>query len=153
MAKKYTEKEITSIAEQFEELVEGRDTYFLVVDKQIALRRTVMQALLKMGVQKEFILEAGDGIDAQMRFSEADGKVVLVTDLQLPGSDGLQLIKQFRDDPAHAEDPVIVVSGEKRKERIVLAVKLGVDAYLKKPLDPDVFVAKVGELGLVETPE
>lgn len=147
MAKKYTPAELESIDEQWRALFGEQEFVYVLVDNSVALRKTLANALQAAGC--EAIVEAKDGMEAVMAIKKLEGKPVVITELNLPVMDGVQMLKQLRGAPGTKEIPVILVSAESRKEKIVRAIKHGVTAYLKKPFQPDTLIAKLKELGLL----
>jgi two-component system, chemotaxis family, chemotaxis protein CheY len=144
MAKRYTEEELKQLDDQFKALIEDRVWAYLVVEPSLAARRALVNALKKAGA--ETILEAKDGMDALLVVKKAGAGVVAVTELNMPVMDGLEFMRQFRADPMFASCPVIFMSAETRKEKIIAAVKSGAAAYLKKPFEPQVLVEKLQSL-------
>lgn len=70
-----------------------------------------------------------------------------VLDLNLPGVSGWELMRILKDLEATRPVPIVAVSGEYRdSEHVVRALGLGVDEYFVKPLDPDIFLAKIAAL-------
>ncbi len=144
MAKRYTGEELQEIQRQFKDLVEDKIWTILLVDPSTILRRTLAMALKKAG--GENVLEAKDGSEGMALARQAGGAVVAVAELNLPGMDGIELVRQFRADASLANSLVIIMSAESRKERIIEAVKAGVAGYLKKPFEPQVLVDKLKSL-------
>ena len=146
MAKKFTNEDLEKLDEQFRALVEGQSRVYLVIDPSVALRRTLANAIQKAGGET---LEAKDGMDGLMAAGKATGAVVAIAELNMPVMDGLEFMRQFRSDKRYAGCPVILMSSENKKERILAAVKGGANAYLKKPFDPPALVEKLQSLKLL----
>lgn len=103
----------------------------LVVDDSLALRRSVMYALQRLG--DVVCIEAGDGAEAIKKLSAGTFDLVL-TDINMPLLDGLKLISHIRADPAISQLPIIVITTESAEADRERALKLGADAYLVKPV-------------------
>ena len=84
------------------------------------------------------VLGVGSGEDALARFQEFHPGVILA-DVELPGMNGLDLIRQLGD--AIEEIPVIVITGRGSDERVVQAIEAGAFWYIEKPLKPPVLQA------------
>jgi len=84
------------------------------------------------------VLGVGSGEDALARFQEFHPGVMLA-DVELPGMNGLDLIRQLGD--AIEEIPVIVITGRGSDERVVQAIEAGAFWYIEKPLKPPVLQA------------
>jgi two-component system chemotaxis response regulator CheY len=103
----------------------------LVVDDSLALRRSVMYALQRLG--EIICIEANDGAEAIKKLASGPFDIVL-TDINMPLLDGLKLISHIRADPVLSKLPVIVITTESADADRERALKLGADAYLVKPV-------------------
>jgi len=75
---------------------------------------------------------------------------LIVTDLMMPGIDGLELVQRLRADPATSQIPIIMLSARGDLEDRVEGLKRGVNAYLPKPFSPRELRTAVGSLLKVE---
>jgi CheY-like chemotaxis protein len=73
---------------------------------------------------------------------------VLLLDLKLPKVDGLEVLKQVKSDKNLAMIPVVVLTSSKEEKDMVASYKLGVNAYVVKPVDFHEFVNAIKELGV-----
>ena len=103
----------------------------LVVDDSLAMRRSVMYALQRLG--DVVCIEAQDGAEAIKKLSSGPFDLVL-TDINMPVLDGLKLIGMIRADSATSTLPVIVITTEAGTEDRQRAMSLGANAYLVKPV-------------------
>lgn len=87
--------------------------------------------------------EAADGIDALARLEADDGISVVVADLHMPRMDGLELIWELRAQDQTSRPSVIVVTGETDEVLETRLIEEGADDYIRKPLDPRLFLARV----------
>jgi len=71
---------------------------------------------------------------------------LLLLDMQLPDMDGLDVLRQLRQEPGLADLPVLVVSANALPEQQAAAQALGVQAYLTKPLDLQTLLAQLDAL-------
>ena len=73
---------------------------------------------------------------------------VLLLDLKLPKVDGLEVLQQIRSDEKLKMIPVVVLTSSREERDMVASYKLGVNAYVVKPVDFHEFVNAVKELGI-----
>jgi CheY-like chemotaxis protein len=81
------------------------------------------------------------------RSFESPPKVVLL-DLKLPKVDGLEVLRQVKTDPRTKAIPVVILTASREEKDLVNGYKLGVNAYIQKPVDFDQFREMVKRLGL-----
>jgi len=73
---------------------------------------------------------------------------VMLLDLKLPKVDGLEVLKQIKSDREMRMIPVVVLTSSKEEKDMVASYKLGVNAYVVKPVDFHEFVNAIKELGV-----
>jgi CheY-like chemotaxis protein len=73
---------------------------------------------------------------------------VVLLDLKLPRVDGLEVLKQLKDDPDMRTIPVVMLTSSREEQDLVRSYNLGVNAYVVKPVDFKEFVTALRELGL-----
>lgn len=111
----------------------------LIVDDQ-AESREILRRYLKQGQHN--VLEADGG--QQMFEVLADNDVDLILlDLILPEMDGDELLQQLKSDESLRAIPVIVVSGNKDTERVILCIEAGAEDYLFKPFNHVLLQARI----------
>jgi DNA-binding response OmpR family regulator len=76
-----------------------------------------------------------------------DGEVMLL-DLKLPKVDGLEVLQQIKADEKLRMIPVVVLTSSREERDMVASYKLGVNAYVVKPVDFHEFVNAIKELGV-----
>ena len=101
----------------------------LVVDDEEKMRRLLEMSLKNMGHE---VVQAADGIEALARFDEAPFDLMM-TDLNMPRMDGMQLLKNLRE--RGEEIPVIVLTAFGSIETAVQAMKLGAADYIIRPFE------------------
>jgi len=102
----------------------------LVVDDFSTMRRIVKNLLQELGFSN--IQEADDGATALPMLKAAAFDFV-VTDWNMPGMTGIDLLKAIRADPALKALPVLMVTAENSREQIIQAAQSGVNGYIVKP--------------------
>jgi CheY-like chemotaxis protein len=73
---------------------------------------------------------------------------VMLLDLKLPKVDGLEVLKQIKSDGELRMIPVVVLTSSKEEKDMVASYRLGVNAYVVKPVDFHEFVNAIKELGV-----
>jgi DNA-binding response OmpR family regulator len=77
-----------------------------------------------------------------------DNPAVMLLDLKLPKVDGLQVLQQIRSEERLKLIPVVVLTSSREEKDMVRSYKLGVNAYVVKPVDFHEFVNAIKELGV-----
>jgi CheY-like chemotaxis protein len=78
----------------------------------------------------------------------AGNPALVLLDLKMPKVDGLEVLRQIRADAALQSVPVVVLTSSREQSDLVRSYKLGVNAYVVKPVDFKQFVDAVRELGM-----
>jgi two-component system response regulator len=73
---------------------------------------------------------------------------VILLDLKLPKVDGLEVLRQIRANPRTRILPVVVLTSSKEEQDMIQAYSIGVNSYVRKPVDFNQFVEAIGQLGL-----
>ena len=102
----------------------------LVVDDFSTMRRIIKNLLKDLGFTN--VLEADDGSTALPMLQQGDFDFV-VTDWNMPGIQGIDLLRAIRADDKLKHTPVLMVTAEAKKEQIVAAAQAGVNGYVVKP--------------------
>ncbi|MDP8207786.1 MAG: response regulator [Candidatus Electryonea clarkiae] len=102
----------------------------LVVDDEESIRNTLHDLLVAMGYEVE---TASDGFEALAKL-QLDIDLVL-TDAQMPGMDGFELIERIREGKSLQELPVIMVTGRTSRDDRIHAVRSGANDFIAKPID------------------
>jgi CheY-like chemotaxis protein len=84
----------------------------------------------------------------QYQTRSSDNPAVMLLDLKLPKVDGLEVLKQVKADERLRFIPVVVLTSSKEEKDMVASYKLGVNAYVVKPVDFHEFVNAIKELGV-----
>jgi two-component system, chemotaxis family, chemotaxis protein CheY len=113
---------------------------FLVVDDYSTMRRIVKNFLSDLGYNN--VQEADDGKTALPILKQGNIDF-LITDWNMPGMPGLDLLKAVRADPALAKLPVLLLTAEAKREQIVEAAQAGVNGYVVKPFTAQTLREKI----------
>ena len=102
----------------------------LIVDDFSTMRRIVKNLLKDIGFTN--MVEADDGRTA-LPILQKGGIDFLITDWNMPGMSGIDLLKSVRANPNLASLPVLMVTAEAKREQIIMAAQAGVNGYVIKP--------------------
>jgi two-component system response regulator ResD len=111
-------------------------TTVLVVDDEPIVREVVVSYLRREGFDT---LEAEDG-DTARELVEREGPSLVVLDLMLPGTDGLELCRWIR---ARSDTPVIMLTARGEEADRIVGLELGADDYVTKPFSPRELATRV----------
>lgn len=115
----------------------------LVVDDFSTMRRIVKNLLRDLGFSNT--VEADDGKTA-LPILQAGGIDFLVTDWNMPGMTGIDLLKAVRSDPELVDLPVLMVTAEAKREQIIMAAQAGVNGYVIKPFTAATLKEKIEKI-------
>jgi two-component system chemotaxis response regulator CheY len=115
----------------------------LVVDDFSTMRRIVKNLLRDLGFTN--IQEADDGSTALPMLQGGDFDFV-VTDWNMPGMQGIDLLKAIRADANLSHIPVLLITAEAKKEQIVMAAQAGVNGYIVKPFTAATLKTKLDKI-------
>ena len=112
----------------------------LLVDDSKTMRNIQKSVLSQLGYTE--IEEACDGQDALSKV-KAFGPDLLLVDWNMPNMDGLSFVKAYRQNDKTT--PIIMVTTEAEKSRVIEAIKAGVNNYVVKPFTPDLLSQRIQE--------
>ena len=120
-----------------------RNMKILVVDDFSTMRRIIKNLLKELGFTN--IEEADDGQTALPLLKQGNFDF-LVTDWNMPGMTGIDLLRAVRADADLASLPVLMVTAEAKREQIVLAAQEGVNGYIVKPFNGATLKEKIDKI-------
>ena len=114
------------------------------------------RALAKARIANELIVAADGeealdylwGAGAHAGRDAAEVPAVILLDLKLPGISGLDVLRQIRGDARTRRVPVVILTTSKEEQDVATGYDLGVNSYVRKPVDFNQFAAAVEQLGL-----
>ncbi len=121
----------------------SKDMKFLVVDDFSTMRRIIKNLLNDLGYAN--VTEADDGATALPMLQNGNFDF-LVTDWNMPGMPGLDLLKAVRADPRLAKMPVLMLTAEAKREQIIEAAQAGVNGYVIKPFTAVTLKEKIDKI-------
>jgi two-component system chemotaxis response regulator CheY len=134
---------LASALEHLPEVVLNKNMKILVVDDFSTMRRIIKNLLKDLGFVN--IQEADDGNTALPMLQQGEFDFV-VTDWNMPGMQGIDLLKAIRADFNLKHIPVLMVTAEAKKEQIVAAAQAGVNGYVIKPFTAATLKEKLAKI-------
>lgn len=120
----------------------------LVVDDMATMRKIIKNMLGQMGFKN--ITEADDGATALPMIKEAadtsEPYEFIVSDWNMPGMSGLDMLKELRADEKFKSLPFLMVTAEAEQGNVVIAVKAGVSNFIVKPFSAQVLKEKIDKI-------
>ncbi len=117
-------------------------TRVLVADDSSTMRKIILRSLQAVGVTDA--TEAADGAEAVALFKPGEYQMVL-TDWNMPGKTGIEVIQEIRAKDPNV--PIIMITTEAEKGRVMQAIQAGVSDYLVKPFTADTLREKLEKHG------
>ena len=117
----------------------------LLVDDHRTMLQIIQGLLMEVGFTK--VDKALDGVEA-LKLMENKRYDIIISDWNMPNMDGLQLLKEIR--LLNKEIPIIMITTEAERARVVTAIQAGVSDYLVKPFTPDSLKSKLERLTCIK---
>ena len=121
----------------------SKDMKFLVVDDYSTMRRIIKNLLHDLGYAN--VTEADDGNTA-LPLLQNGSFDFLITDWNMPGMAGLDLLKAVRANEKLKKMPVLMLTAEAKREQIVEAAQAGVSGYVIKPFTAQTLKEKIDKI-------
>ena len=115
----------------------------LIVDDFSTMRRIVKNLLNDLGFSNTAEAEDGGSALTMLRNEHFD---FVITDWNMPGMTGIELLRGIRADPKLARLPVLMVTAEAKREQIIEAAQAGVNGYIIKPFTAQTLEEKLGKI-------
>ncbi|MBI2285045.1 MAG: response regulator [Bacteroidetes bacterium] len=120
-------------------------------DAALAMRAFEKNKLLNPVVHVEDGQEALDFLFAEGKYSDRDIEdlpALVLLDLKLPLIDGLEVLKRIRENIITRRAPVVILTTSKEEQDVAAGYDLGVNSYIRKPVDFNQFVEAIKQLGV-----
>ena len=114
----------------------------LIIDDQADVRRVLTITLRHMGYETCEAADAGAGI----RMSLRENPDLIVMDLSLPDSSGLETAKRIKENSRTSHIPIVACSGWESDEILAQAAEAGIVEFLAKPISPELLAAVIEKL-------
>lgn len=121
----------------------NKDMKILIVDDFSTMRRIIKNLLRDLGFNNT--AEADDGNTA-LPILQSGSFDFLVTDWNMPGMTGIDLLKAVRADAKLGKLPVLMVTAEQKRDQIIEAAQAGVNGYIVKPFTAITLKEKIDKI-------
>jgi len=121
----------------------NKDMKILIVDDFSTMRRIIKNLLRDLGFTNTH--EADDGNSGLPLLKNGDFDF-LITDWNMPGMTGIDLLKALRADEKTKSIPVLMVTAEAKRDQIVMAAEAGVNGYVVKPFTAQTLQEKIEKI-------
>ena len=102
----------------------------LVVDDAAAMRDSLKFTLQQIGFKDIEMVSSGSSALDKMKIEPCD---IVITDVNMPGMSGIDLVTEMKRDEALSRIPILALTAENEKDRVLSLIKAGVSAYILKP--------------------
>lgn len=116
----------------------------IVADDSAIMRKIVGNMLATVGCSDVLFADGGDIVMELLRDNKDIGLILM--DWNMPCMNGVDCLRSIRSNPETAELPVVMVTSEVEKSRILEAIQAGATNYLIKPFDEARFAEVVGKI-------
>ena len=135
--------------------MDKKEVEILLVEDNASDEELTIIALKDNNIKNK-IQVARDGVEAlEYLFGSVDsetlkpvGPLVVLLDLKLPRIDGLEVLKRIKSHPEAKKIPVVVLTSSSEERDIVESYRLGVNSYIRKPVDFNQFTEAANQIGL-----
>mgnify|MGYP001431041171 CR=1 FL=1 len=121
----------------------NKNMKILVVDDFSTMRRIIKNLLRELGFTNT--AEADDG-ESALPMLRGGGFDFLITDWNMPGMQGIDLLRAVRAEASLASLPVLMVTAESKREQIIEAARAGVNGYIVKPFTAQTLREKIEKI-------
>jgi len=134
----------------------GHQVTILIVDDDEGHQELVRRNLVRSGITNP-VASVGNGRDAldyvfhrgahERRLG--NGELLILLDINMPGLDGVEVLRQVKADPEAKKIPIIMLTTTDDPREVNRCYELGCSVYITKPVDPSAFIEAVRRLGLL----
>jgi two-component system, chemotaxis family, chemotaxis protein CheY len=117
----------------------------LIVDDSAAIRKILQRVLLQADVNVGKVFEASDGQEALQKLS-AESVGLILSDINMPNMDGIEFLAKLRAEAAWKSVPVIMITTEGSQNKVMQALQLGANGYVRKPFTAEQIKEKLAGL-------
>ncbi len=114
----------------------------MIVDDSAIMRRVVEQIIEMLGHEA---IAACDGVEALERLESYPGVALILLDWEMPRMGGLEFLRTVKQQPAHQDIPVIMLTTGSDRRRMIEAIEAGAKHHLTKPFQPETLATKIAQ--------
>ena len=114
----------------------------LAVDDSVSIRKSLSFILGQEGFE---VVEAEDGVDA-LEKAQADKFSLIITDINMPRMDGIELTNQIRKTQGYKFTPIIALTTENQQEKMQEGKEAGATGWIVKPFTAEKLLAVVKKI-------
>ena len=117
----------------------------LIVDDSSVMRKIVERSLRQAGLDTLVVFEAGSGVEGleQLKIQKVD---LILTDINMPSMDGLEFLRQVREQNLAPGIPVVMITTESSEQSVKKAIQSGAQGYIRKPFTAEQVKERVSPL-------
>jgi len=104
----------------------------LIVDDSSVMRKIVERSLRQAGLDGLVVVEAANGVEGLEALKAAPVDLIL-SDINMPAMDGLEFLRQIREQKLAVGIPVVMITTESSEEHVKQAIQAGARGYIRKP--------------------
>ena len=112
----------------------------LVVDDSAIMRKVIEQILEMLGHES---VPASNGLDAFEKLKQHSDVRLILLDWNMPEMNGIEFLRAVKEMPELAEIPVIMLTTESERRKMIEAIEAGAKHYLTKPFQPETLATKI----------
>lgn len=112
----------------------------LVVDDSAIMRRVIDQILEMLGHEA---VQACNGLQAFDRLKEHEDVALILLDWNMPEMNGIEFLRALKANARYAGIPVIMLTTESERRKMIEAIEAGASHYLTKPFQPETLATKI----------
>ncbi len=117
----------------------------LIVDDSAAIRKILQRVLVQADVSLGTVYEASDGMEALEKLKTTKVGLIL-SDINMPNMDGLEMLGKVRADQTFHDVPIIMITTEGSQNKVMQALQLGANGYVRKPFTAEQIKEKLAGL-------
>jgi two-component system, chemotaxis family, chemotaxis protein CheY len=119
----------------------------LIVDDSTTMRNFLSAIVQDLAIDTE---QAASGEEALQRLGESGPFDLAMVDWNMPGMDGLDLVRRIRREPEWSSTKLMMVTARTDRDAVIEAMSWGADDFLMKPLTPAMVADKFKILGILD---
>jgi two-component system chemotaxis response regulator CheY len=112
----------------------------LVVDDSAIMRKVIAQILEMLGHES---VPAANGVDAFEQLKQHEDVRLILLDWNMPEMNGIEFLREIKTRPVLSEIPVIMLTTESERRKMIEAIEAGAKHYLTKPFQPETLATKI----------